>query len=56
MRRLPANSEERYEMKMFFDRVYSTLGDVMVTFNMTNFEDVADIKEIIEQYDNNYTI
>lgn len=45
---LDFHSEERFNLRAFFDRIFTTIGDVLVTFGLKN--QLKEIRNVIEQY------
>lgn len=45
---LPPQSEQRYNLRVFFDRSYTTIGDVLPTFALKGC--LREIGKVIEQY------
>lgn len=45
---LDFQSEERFNLRTFFDRIFTTIGDVLVTFGLKN--QIKEVKKVIEQY------
>jgi hypothetical protein len=45
---LPANSEHRYDLRVFFERAYTSIGDVLAAFALRGCR--REVGRVIEQY------
>lgn len=52
LNQLRTNSEERFNLRLFFDRIFKTIGDVLVTFGLK--DQPKEVANVIEQYKGAY--